>query len=447
MQHILYQNAEQSVTLIDVPASIAAAQGTKDRPSQATLLSVPPAQKPFVIPNEPRTAKAKAQQAVGAFDAKLTEQHESYIQTALAEISGFYEGKWCLPRLTYHPKDTAKKRSMDDDLTDNEESLENNGTDKVDVEDPKATDPLAALFDKLCSKESSHFELRARDPDTGLLLQTQPRPKPLTEETFNVKWDQWYSINHNTSNGPALLDIRRSEDPSGEIHTFILPPQSSFSLSAAYSRRDFRGGIDQANHVFGTPKTFPLIVLDPPWPNRSAKRAHQYTTWTVKFARRILTAMDLDQLIEPNGVIAIWITNKAQIRDVVLGPDGLFEKWNVSFFEEWLYIKTTATGEPISPLDSAYRKPYESLLLARAPPHKAMTAMPVENVATRVIVGVPDLHSRKPCLKTLFASLIDVQTGDDYQALEIFARHCVAGWFSWGNEVLKYNSDSFWSRS
>jgi N6-adenosine-specific RNA methylase IME4 len=154
--------------------------------------------------------------------------------------------------------------------------------------------------------------------------------------------------------------------------------------------------------------------------------------------------MDLDMLMADTCLVGIWITNKPAVRETVLGEHGLFATWGVALVEEWLWLKTTVAGEPVGPLDSAHRKPYEVFLLGRrrrtttgsAPP-----PTPPALVVRKVVVAVPDLHSRKPCLK----ALIDPMVGfAQYRALEIFARHLVAGWWSWGNECVKFNWEGCW---
>jgi N6-adenosine-specific RNA methylase IME4 len=55
---------------------------------------------------------------------------------------------------------------------------------------------------------------------------------------------------------------------------------------------------------------------------------------------------------------------------------------------------------------------------------------------------VPDMHSRKPCLKKMLEEYIPEPA--DYSALEVFSRYLVTGWTSWGNEVLKFNCDYYW---
>jgi N6-adenosine-specific RNA methylase IME4 len=120
---------------------------------------------------------------------------------------------------------------------------------------------------------------------------------------------------------------------------------------------------------------------------------------------------------------------------MVLGEGGLFEGWGVHLVEEWIWLKVTSAGEPISELGSMWRKPYEILLVGRR------GAFPDGDVKRRVLVGVPDLHSRKPNLKSIFEQ---VMKKEKYEALEIFARNLTSGWWAWGNEVLKFQSDECW---
>lgn len=111
-----------------------------------------------------------------------------------------------------------------------------------------------------------------------------------------------------------------------------------------------------------------------------------------------------------------------------------FEEWNVRLCEEWIWAKVTTEGECVSELDGVWRKPYEVLLLGMRDDESG-DGVVEEKVKRRVIVGVPDLHSRKPCLKTLLEPLLP----QGYRALEIFARNLTQGWCAWGNEVLKFN--------
>lgn len=159
----------------------------------------------------------------------------------------------------------------------------------------------------------------------------------------------------------------------------------------------------------------------------------------------MLLQMDLDTYIPPSGYVGIWITNASTVRNLVLGAGGLFEAWNLTLVEEWVWVKTTRHGEPVTSIRGSWRKPYEVFLIGKAPAHRLVHAAKLkeEDIVKRVLFGCPDLHSRKPCLKILIEGLRMVKKSG--RVLEIFARHLVAGWWSWGDEVLKFNWEKYWT--
>jgi hypothetical protein len=57
-------------------------------------------------------------------------------------------------------------------------------------------------------------------------------------------------------------------------------------------------------------------------------------------------------------------------------------------------MQIAANGEPVVPLSSPHRKPYEPLVIGRVGAPKPDEDLP----ATRVICSVPSRHSRKPPL-------------------------------------------------
>lgn len=183
---------------------------------------------------------------------------------------------------------------------------------------------------------------------------------------------------------------------------------------------------------------FDLIVLDPPWPNRSARRKHN----SYKIARSLdeiretLSLIPIMTHLAPDGLVAVWITNKASVVTLMTGPQGLLAEWGLELVDEWTWSKVTTTGEPIFDSESSWRKPWERLLVARK--RGSRTTLPTRG---KVIVSVPDLHSRKPSLRGLFD---DVFTPPDYKGLEVFARNLTAGWWSWGDEVLKFQQPEHW---
>jgi N6-adenosine-specific RNA methylase IME4 len=68
--------------------------------------------------------------------------------------------------------------------------------------------------------------------------------------------------------------------------------------------------------------------------------------------------------------------------------------WGMRMTEEWVWAKVTAAGEPIGSLWGKWRRPWEVLVVARRKDN-----VPAGEVKRRVLVAVPDLHSRKPGLR------------------------------------------------
>lgn len=124
---------------------------------------------------------------------------------------------------------------------------------------------------------------------------------------------------------------------------------------------------------------------------------------------------------QDGGLVGIWITNKPKFRTYVL--ETLFPSWRVEPVGEWIWLKITTTGEPMFDLESSMRKPYEILLFGRkalSPKRekkkrkreanggegqvadvlgdRVITAS-VSTIPRKIILAVPDLHSRKPCIK------------------------------------------------
>lgn len=155
----------------------------------------------------------------------------------------------------------------------------------------------------------------------------------------------------------------------------------------------------------------------------------------------------LGQHIAPGALMACWITNNAAVRD---GALDMLSGWGLELIEEWAWLKVTQKGEPVTEINGVWRKPYEVLLVGRKPdftrPVCGCRRDPPANVMRRVIVAVPDIHSRKPNLRDLLAQLLPRRISD-YRCLEIFARNLTAGWCAWGNEVLKYNDVQAWAPS
>ncbi|KAK0259239.1 hypothetical protein LTR91_006108 [Friedmanniomyces endolithicus] len=375
---ILWQSEASDVTLIDIPRSIAAAQGTVQHPCHELLSSNEPLKVPFRS-NEPKSATAKTKLCAGDVEQELQREYANICVEALAQVKAKWSGDWCLPRLSVATGKPAAKRKHDDERP------------KAHMNATRVSQPLELY-------------------------------KPLLQGPDDDAQSRVLTVTNHGITASATLVANLNERP------IVLPAE----------QRDGR-------------KTFDFILLDPPWPNRSVKRTHKTAGSTYNTAANLrdvedlLLGMDLDMLMADECLIGVWITNKQAIRALILDEGGLFDSWGVQLVEEWIWVKTTVQGKPVMPIDGLWRKPYEVLLLGRNQKsncsHNTNGSAEVD-IRRRVLMGVPDLHSRKPCLKELVEPLLS--SNDSYRALEVFARYLVAGWWSWGNECIKFNSGECW---
>ena len=415
---ILYQDATKKVTLIDIPKSLSLAQGTDSQPCFQVLYSLPPQEKQYSSAEPVRRdaiEKAKKSLAPSSFS-------KSFLIEGLNLIHANHILSFCLPR---------KSRAIQPS-SDGETRKETNGFESVDIGNRESglNVPEPARFSNLWRLDD-RFQNQNEAP-----LAPQNKLGALTIENLTNR------VICNLSPEPFRITV-------DDNHlTYKVPPQSIFFLSKIGWRQasHFSSAVykifPEPSHS-AAPGQFDFILLDPPWNNRSARRSKSYKT---SYKARedplgILSEM-LGKHIAPGGLVACWLTNNARVRTAAL---KLFEDWDLELIEEWAWLKTTVHGEPVCDIDSVTRKPYEILLLARA---AEVTLSGLDQfshdapVQKRLLVGVPDIHSRKPCLKELVEPLMEDRPR--YRALEIFARNLTAGWCSWGDEVLKYNWEGHW---
>jgi hypothetical protein len=99
-------------------------------------------------------------------------------------------------------------------------------------------------------------------------------------------------------------------------------------------------------------------------------------------------------------IVAIWVTNKPKFRNFIINK--LFPSWKLECVSEWVWLKTTTQAEPVFPIDSDHKKPYEQLIIGR-PIQDATNRQSLPLPKTHVIVSIPSKrHSRKPPLQGMF---------------------------------------------
>eukprot|EP00794_Sanderia_malayensis_P007727 gene7727-8566_t len=200
---------------------------------------------------------------------------------------------------------------------------------------------------------------------------------------------------------------------------FILPSFSTFFIS----------DVEEVHCLLDLGVNYDVIVMDPPWENKSVKRSKRYDYLPLKE----IESLPIEDLASEGGLVVVWVTNKRKIIDFV--KEKLFPSWKIELIGEWYWLKVTRHGEFVFDLDSVHKKPYEQLIIGRKPntnETKAYTNTEDVFPFTKFIVSVPSvLHSRKPPLQEVLEQYLPVNP----KCLELFARCLLPGWTSWGNEV------------
>ncbi|KAK2506261.1 hypothetical protein MC885_007113 [Smutsia gigantea] len=173
---------------------------------------------------------------------------------------------------------------------------------------------------------------------------------------------------------------------------YLLPPKSSFLLS----------DISCMHPLVNCRKTYDVIVIDPPWQNKSVKRSNRYSYLSPLQIKQI----PISKLAAPNCLVITWVTNRQKHLRFI--KEELYPSWSVNVVAQWHWVKITNSGEFVFPLDSPHKKPYEGLILGRV---QEKAALPIRNADVKVlpipdhklIVSVPcTLHSHKPSLAGMF---------------------------------------------
>lgn len=412
---ILYQNSERTITLLDIPKSISLAQGTSASHCTQTIYSSPPVKTPYPS-TEPKSEAAKAN-VMRRMKTNLTECPEAFLLQALDEIKKNYDGEWCLPRqvssLVYSGQKRKRKLSHD----------------QMAHDVVAAVEPVIEmlLYENIWNRKASKISIVLNEH----VVNEFPNAQRIAHQFV-----------HNPHSTPISLRVKST------AQAYRIPPESAFYL-ANINERNVTEFSTAARSFYPTPTAsagpgqFNLILLDPPWDNRSVRRSREYGTKCQSSDPLVGLRNMLGTHIAPEALIACWITNKASSREHAIKA---FSTWGVELIEEWIWLKTTISGQPVTDIKGLWRRPYEILLLGKKsdPMTQALDGSCAAQceVYQRLIVAMPDFHSRKPCLKELLEQ--NIAEPMNYRALEIFPRILTSGWCSWGNEPIKYNWQGYW---
>ena len=141
-------------------------------------------------------------------------------------------------------------------------------------------------------------------------------------------------------------------------YSYYIPPRSAFVWD------DIRRGLQRlGGHNSPLRGHYQVIVCDPPWGNKSARRGSRYQT---NFSNNDLMTLSryIDTLSAPTGcMLAIWVTNSKEVISFV--KEQLLQSWGFVYVSTWWWVKITHTGAPVCPVraGAAHRKPYERVII------------------------------------------------------------------------------------
>ncbi|EDN03119.1 MT-A70 family [Histoplasma capsulatum] len=474
---ILYQNVSKTVILIDIPTSIAVAQQLKQPGSDEwgkdrglSLLSCEPLQHPYPNPPEPKTevARNRVLAQIPTSQQQFQKRITPIISKALQEIRERHHADWCYPRYSCLRKDVEEQN-------DGDFRKENEGISQPEPSGCPRKRKRCELDTEsfgVTQKESSFIdEIELHSQDSCYFAPNEP-PLILSQDINHVPGlaaIQGLMVQNPTA-FQTVLNIKSQQQPctttggrsAPEYISINIPPESSFINCRLTPPTESHPSPIRA---LSTDTKFNFILMDPPWPNRSVRRSSYYKEHAGPL-QPIIEGVLQNHLHPHQALVAIWITNSIKSRSTTLnalGAAGLYP------LEEWIWVKTTVDGQPAWPLDGLWRRPYEVLILAQrekpTPEDKQQNNKDESNsefcgIKRRVIVAVPDIHSRKPNLKELienifFPSPTKARNGTPngkekylsrtYSSLEVFARNLTAGWWACGDEVLRFNWTGWWT--
>ena len=420
---IIYASPNSTSLIIDIPTSVSLAQHLHPAPNHYPLISSSPAPTVPYQSTEPKSDRAKANVVARNGGPENTIIDEHWLREAWEQLrQERKDATWCLDRNVRTEQRDGGKRKRAEEYWSKSKSIRRKAGIKK-VEENASADP-----------QTKPDHIGQRPP-----LRLQPsgqQTNAYTERPLDLN-----DINDRLVQNPESETVKLytiSLDPLPDASTYLIPPQSSFfqctirpETAAVFSQAVLGLHPHKSSTSCAGPGEFDVVVLDPPWQNRSVRNSRKYVAtsgngFDPSDPFIVLQEM-LGKHISSGGTLACWITNKACVRSHAL---HLFRSCGVVLDEELVWLKVTTKGIPVLEISSLWRKPYEVCLIGKkckdtSSYHKD------ETVGRRLLVAVPDIHSRKPCLRDILRP-----ENANYRGLEVFARSLVANWCVWGDEVL-----------
>jgi N6-adenosine-specific RNA methylase IME4 len=161
---------------------------------------------------------------------------------------------------------------------------------------------------------------------------------------------------------------------------YIIPPNCSFMISDFNLLKDYLIKLDMR---------FDLIVMDPPWENKSVKRSGKYEC----LDHYELFKIPVNRVLAQRGYFCIWVTNSAKLHNFVLNVYA--KDLGLVRVSTIVWVKVTTKGEYVIPIHSTHRKTYEVCYVFRKISDSSPQVHPTNTVGPQVHptnTVVPQVH-------------------------------------------------------
>ncbi|KAF0987859.1 hypothetical protein HZS_1717 [Henneguya salminicola] len=193
-----------------------------------------------------------------------------------------------------------------------------------------------------------------------------------------------------------------------EANEYIIPSNSKFVITDIFSMP-----LCMIRNI----GKYDVVIIDPPWNNKSVKRSNSYKI--VDF-NSLLNCI-IPESFQDDCIILLWLTNNKNVHRFVFTK--LIPKWKVYPIAMHVWVKITINGEPIIPIASTHRKPYEQILMLsyrkNCPYIYSPTRFFLKLKIEKLLISVaPNNHSRKPNLYEFIQTYLPSRK----KIIEFFAR-------------------------
>lgn len=185
-------------------------------------------------------------------------------------------------------------------------------------------------------------------------------------------------------------------------------------------------------------RQFDVILLDPPWWNKYIRRKRKKSNDSYKMLYNSeFKNIPIEDFLKNDGLVVVWCTNSSQNLNELLNE--IFPKWGVSLVATWFWVKITQTGAPVCDFsDPPGKQPYEKIIFG-----SRSLSLPLPEDG-KLVLSIPSaIHSHKPPLTELLKAFLPEKP----LCLEIFARYLLPNFTSYGNEVLRLQHVSLFTKT